>query len=221
MFVPYIELERGETEPNWGLLYTPSPDTHPVLLAKYMFDLATALHYLDPETYGQLHHVSQKPHVLARRLADIARSFVTTDDELLGTVEGLQCVMMEDIYQANCGNLRRASIAFRRAVVARQLMGIHRPLYRPPKLIDPSTRFDAQVFWARIVYTDRSHCLMQGLPQGSSDRSMASKLAIARDTPLGRLERIHCAIASRILERNDADHVSLDTVTLKQIDHDL
>ncbi|KAI0533590.1 hypothetical protein GGR58DRAFT_506174 [Xylaria digitata] len=221
MFVPYGELERGEFEGNQALLYTPAPDTHPVLLAKYMFDLATALHYLDPETYGQLDRLSQKPHVLAKRLADTARRLVTTDDELLGTVEGLQCVMMEGIYQANCGNLRRAWIAFRRAMVAGQLMGIHRPLSRPLKLIDPSTRFDAQFFWNRIVYTDRFHCLMLGLPQGSSDRSMASESALARDTPLGRLERIHCAIASRILERNDADPASLNPTTLKQIDHDL
>ncbi|TGJ81905.1 hypothetical protein E0Z10_g6840 [Xylaria hypoxylon] len=221
MFVPYSELEQGEFEPNRALLYTPDPDTHPVLLAKYMFDLATVLHYLDPETYGQLDCLSQKPHVLAKRLADTARRLVTTDDELLGTIEGLQCVMMEGIYQANCGNLRRAWIAFRRAMVAGQLMGIHRPLYQPLKSIDPSTRFDAQFFWSRIVYTDRFHCLMLGLPQGSSDRSMASESALARDTPLGRLERIHCAIASRILERNDADPASLDPITLKQIDHDL
>ncbi|KAF2967867.1 hypothetical protein GQX73_g5697 [Xylaria multiplex] len=221
MFLPYSELERGEFEGNRALLGTPAPDTHPVLLAKYMFDLATALHYLDPETYGQLDRLSQKPHVLAKRLADTARRLVTTDDELLGTVEGLQCVMMEGIYQANCGNLRRAWIAFRRAMVAGQLMGIHRPLSRPLKLIDPSTRFDAQFFWSRIVYTDRFHCLMLGLPQGSSDRSMASESALARDTPLGRLERIHCAIASRILERNDADTSSLNPATLKQIDHDL
>ncbi|KAJ8123750.1 hypothetical protein ONZ43_g372 [Nemania bipapillata] len=221
MFVPYDELERGEFVSNRAFLYTPPPGTHPVLLTKYMFDLATALHYLDPETYRQLDRLSQKPHVLATRLADAARRLVTTDDELLGTVEGLQCVMMEGIYQANCGNLRRAWIAFRRAMVAGQLMGIHRPLSRPLKLIDPSTRFDAQFFWNRIVYTDRFHCLMLGLPQGSSDRSMASESALAKDTPLGRLERKHCAIASRIVERNDADPASLDSATLKQIDHEL
>ncbi|KAI0457023.1 hypothetical protein F5B21DRAFT_512888 [Xylaria acuta] len=200
MFVPYIELERGEFEPNRALPYAPGPNTHPVLLAKYMFDLATALHYLDPETYGQLDCLSQKPHVLAKRLTDTARSLVTTDDELLG------------IYQANCGNLRRAWIAFRRAMVAGRLMGSYRPLYRPLKLIDLQVPDSTH---------NRFHCLMLGLPQGSSDRSMAFESALARDTPLGRLERIRCAIASRILERNDADPTSLDPITLKQIDHGL
>ncbi|KAI0868138.1 hypothetical protein GGS24DRAFT_494797 [Hypoxylon argillaceum] len=211
MFVSYDELGQDELEGNRALLYTPDSKTHPVLLAKYMFDLATTLHYLDAETYGQhgqLDRLSQKPHVLAKRLADTARRLVTTDDELLGTVEGLQCVMMDGIYQSN-------------SLVAGQLMGFHRPLYRPPKLIDPSTKFNAQFFWHRLVYTDRVHCLMLGLPQGSLDQSRSSLPAFPRDQPISQLERIHCTIASRILERNDADPASLPPTTLKQMNRQL
>lgn len=100
-------------------------------------------------------------------------------------------------------------------------MGFHRPLYRPPKLIDPSTKFNAQFFWHRLVYTDRVHCLMLGLPQGSLDQSRSSLPAFPRDQPISQLERIHCTIASRILERNDADPASLPPTTLKQINSQL
>ena len=97
-----------------------------MLLAHYFFFIATVLQYLDPESHGQLKGMAESPRAMMSRLADTAISLVTTHDELLGTVEGLEVVMMEGIYQANCGNLRRAWIAFRRAMGLAQLMGMHR-----------------------------------------------------------------------------------------------
>lgn len=45
---------------------------------------------------------------MLERLAYPAISCVSTKDELLGSVEGLDCIMMESIYHANLGNLRRS-----------------------------------------------------------------------------------------------------------------
>ncbi|KAI1083469.1 hypothetical protein F5B20DRAFT_568632 [Whalleya microplaca] len=221
MTTPYAELEGNGLHSPSTLLDIPGPNTHPVLLAKHMFLIATVLQYLDPESHEQIKELSENPRVMMKRLADTAASLVTTNDELLGTVEGLECIMMEGIYQANCGNLRRAWISFRRALVIGQLMGIYRATRHPLKAIDPNTKFNPQFFWHRIVYTDRFHCLMLGLPQGSPDRSMASDAALANDTPMGRLERVHCAIASRILERNDSDPGSYDFATTQEIDKEL
>jgi hypothetical protein len=47
---------------------------------------------------------------------------------------------------------------------------------------------------------------------------MASERVLASDTPLGRLERLHCAISSRILERNESGQESDPIETLKTID---
>ncbi|KAI9037528.1 uncharacterized protein KD926_000248 [Aspergillus affinis] len=223
MMTPYTEMEKKGLDSSGALLDVPPPDTHPVLLAHYMFRIATVLQYLDPESHGQLREMSESPRAMMSRLADTAISLVTTHDELLGTVEGLEAVMMEGIYQANCGNLRRAWIAFRRAMGLAQLMGMHRVKCPPLRVIDPQThrKFNAQLLWYRIVYTDRFFCLMMGLPQGSLDRSMASEAALANDTPIGRLERIHCTIASRILERNDSDPGAYSFAKTQEIDHQL
>ncbi|PLB53363.1 hypothetical protein P170DRAFT_508005 [Aspergillus steynii IBT 23096] len=222
MMTPYPEMEKNDLDSS-DTQDIPGPDTHPVLLAHYFFRITTVLQYLDPESHGQLKEMSESPRDMMNRLADTAISLVTTHDELLGTVEDLESVMMEGIYQANCGNLRRAWIAFRRAMGLAQLMGMHRAKCPPLKVIDPQAhrKFNAQLLWYRIVHADRFFCLMMGLPQGSQDRSMASEAALKNDTPIGRLERIHCAIASRILERNDSDPGSYSFSTTQEIDHQL
>ncbi|THC92573.1 hypothetical protein EYZ11_007936 [Aspergillus tanneri] len=218
MMAPYSDVERDGLD----LLGTawPDPDTHPVLLAKYIFLLAITLQYVDPESYEQINRMSEPPRVIMTRLANTAIDRVTAHDELLGTVEGLECVVLEGIYQANCGNLRRAWIAFRRAMALGQLMGIHRDGHRPLKVIDSRTTkvTNTSFLWYRIVNTDRFLCLMLGLPQGSLDRSMSAESALAQDTPIGRLERLHCTIASLILERNEKDPGSYSFETTKEID---
>ncbi|PWY88062.1 hypothetical protein BO94DRAFT_516518 [Aspergillus sclerotioniger CBS 115572] len=222
MMVPYPELERNGLNCS-SMNDVPGPESHPVRLAIYMFLIATVLQYMDLEkSKEQVKALSEPPRAMMKRLAETAIRLVTTHEELLDTVEGLTCVMMEGIYQANCGNLRPAWIAFRRAMALAQLMGLHRPGgCRPLRLLDPNYKFDASFLWYRIVYTDRFLCLMLGLPQGSLDRSMAAEAALAHDTPLGRLERTHCAIASRILERNDADPASYNMSTIREIDLEL
>ncbi|RAK95407.1 Zn(II)2Cys6 transcription factor [Aspergillus ibericus CBS 121593] len=222
MVVPYPDLERDGLNCS-SMNNVPGPESHPVQLATYMFIVATVLQYMDLEkSKEQVKALSEPPRAMMKRLAETAIRLVTTHEELLDTVEGLTCVMLEGIYQANCGNLRPAWIAFRRAMALAQLMGIHRPGGSPSlRLLDPNYKFNARFLWYRIVYTDRFLCLMLGLPQGSLDRSMAADAALAHDTPLGRLERTHCAIASRILERNDADPASYNMSTVREIDLEL
>ncbi|KAL3470433.1 hypothetical protein BJX99DRAFT_264240 [Aspergillus californicus] len=222
MMTPYPDLERDGLHDFHSLLQPPPPDAHPVNLATYMFLLATVLQFLDPEkSRRQIEALSEPPRVMMKRLAETAARLVTTRDDLLGTVEGMQCVMMEGMYHANCGNLRPAWMASRRAMALAQLMGIHRSDHCSLPLLNPGHKFDASFLWYRIVSTDRFLCLLLGMPQGSMDRSMAAENALANDTPLGRLERVHCAIASRILERNDAGPASFTMVTIREIDTQL
>ncbi len=86
-----------------------------------------------------------------------------------------------------------------------QLMGLHRNPACPVKTVDPRRRAEPEFMWFRIVFADRYLCLMLGLPQGSLDQSTATEAELASDTPIGRLERIHCKLASRVLERNDGN----------------
>ena len=46
---------------------------------------------------------------------------------LEGSIESLECVMIESVLQANLGNLRRSWLSGRRAMNIAQLMGLNRP----------------------------------------------------------------------------------------------
>ncbi|KAK3942576.1 hypothetical protein QBC46DRAFT_447767 [Diplogelasinospora grovesii] len=222
MYKPYPVLEHEGLNGPDDVFNMPGPKTHPVLLAKHMLMLATFLQYLHPEFHIGIGELSETPRAIMRRLVDTAISLVTTNDELLGTIEGLECVLLESMFQANSGNLRRAWMACRRAMAVAQLMGIHRSCSdQPLKVIDPNTRVYPQFLWYRIVYADRFLCLMLGLPQGSLDKSMAAPAALESDTPMGRLERIHCALAMRILDRNESDPSSHDFAITQEIDAEL
>lgn len=221
MRIAYSDLP--DLEPSWleKLLRVPSPKTHPVLLAKYMFLVVTFLQYLDPALVDQVKNLSEQPRDMMKRLSNTAISLVTTNDELLGTVEYVEIIVAEGIYHANSGDLRRAWVVFRRAMAVAQLMGMHRSTTHTLKRIGRETNCDAMFLWSRIVYTDRFLCLMLGLPQGSMDRRMPRDSTIARDTPMGRLECLHSAISSRILERNDLDDGVGDLEATREMDAEL
>lgn len=50
---------------------------------------------------------------------------------------------------------------------------------------------------------------------------MATGTALTYDTPMGRLERMHCTLASRILERNESDPCANDLVLTQNLDLEL
>jgi hypothetical protein len=220
--MPYTTLDRDGLKSPESLLETPGPNMHPVLIARHMLYLAVFLQHLHPDIHKEIKGLSESPRAMMTRLADTAISLITTNDELLGSIEGLECIMIESLYQANGGNLRRSWIAVRRAMVVAQLMGLHRSGSRAQyKMLDPKTKAHPQFMWFRIVFYDRHLCLMLGFPQGSLDRSMASHPMLVNDTPMGRLERIHCVLASRILERNESEPSSDDFALTQILDMEL
>lgn len=66
------------------------------------------------------------PSAWMERCLTIITNIVTSDDELVGNVEGLECLILLGGFQINVGNLRRAWLSFRRALNIAQLMGLHR-----------------------------------------------------------------------------------------------
>lgn len=217
---PYTELDREGLLTPEHIAVLPPPTAHPVLIAKKMLTIATVIQYLRPDQQHLL-RCSDDPRLGMQKMVDAAINFVTTNDELVCCAEGLECILVECAFQANSGNLRRALVAIRRAMVIAQLMGIHRPGNLPVMQLDPDTRFHPNFVWFRLLFADRHLCMMLGLPQGSHDMSMINERDMANDTPIGRLERMHCAIASRILDHHEADPSSIDCGSIQELDAEL
>lgn len=219
----YHDLDRADVKSLASLLSTPGPNVHPVLIARHMLWVATYLQHLHPHLHNEAAGLSERPRQMARRLAETCIRLVTTNDDLLGSIEGLECVMVESMYHTNGGNLRKGLIAIRRAMVMAQLMGFHRPGIKAAQCIrlDPETRPNPSFIWYRILFAERHLCIMLGVPQSTLDHSMASEEMLASDSPMGRLERIHCTVASRILERNQSDPSPKDVTLTRELDEDL
>jgi hypothetical protein len=187
-----------------------------------MLHIATFLQHTSKASHQEMKELSESPQEMMDRLTDIATSLVIANDDLVACVEGLECMMTQSWYQVNGGNLRKALIAVRRAMTIAQLMGLHRTeSIIQCKVLDPHTEAHPQFLWFRILFLERHLCMMLGLPQGTIDCSMASEAALQNDTSMGRLERMHCVIASRILERNHSALISHDYPLTREIDEDL
>ena len=217
---PYKELEWIDPRSLEKKMERPRPTAHPVLIARYMLQVATFLQHVHSDSHEWTKELSEPSRVMMKRLSDTAIALVTTDDDLTDNIEGLDCILMESYYQINAGNLRKGLTAIRRAMAIAQVMGFHRSSGRAQhKVIDPTTEAHPHFTWFRILSAERHLCLMLGLPQGTLDHSMASETALAGDIPLGRLERLHCVIASRILDRNIDP--SLDNSLTQELDREL
>jgi hypothetical protein len=194
----------------------PDPSTHPVLVAKRMFIFAS---FLQGFPLRQVIGLAEQASAVGRRLAETAMRLVTTNEELVGCMEGLECILLEGIFQVNAGNLRRAWLAFRRAMVTAQLMKMDRPNPPPTKTVHPNTRMSPMLMWFRIVQMDRFLSLMLGLSQGCPNWNL--DYAVTGESPIFRLERAHVAVAGRIIERNRHDALLQDVSTTQELDSEL
>lgn len=201
----HIEKRRGKLEIHAQLAEPVGPTTHPVLIAQHMLMFASLLAQLPPQQ--DIGGLCEPQRVVMERFADTAISLVTTNEELSGTMESLECIMLEGLYHLNCGNIRRGWLAHRRALVTAQLIGINRPRCPPVKTIKMDTKVDPSFMWSHIVYVDRFLSLILGLPSGQPDVRLdswdptltkPSSSSLSSDS----LERCHARICGRILERN-------------------
>ncbi|EXF79429.1 hypothetical protein CFIO01_06019 [Colletotrichum fioriniae PJ7] len=145
-------------------------------------------------------------------------SCVTENDQLTGSQEGLECLILETVFYTNAGNLRRAWMVLRRAIGLAQLMGLHHD--RPDKLmiLDPQTKASASVMWHRILSQERYLALMLGLPATTLDDPYTAKANFTPEgSPCDYLERSHSQIMRCITARNESIQLG-DYVVTRQID---
>ncbi|KAF2112524.1 hypothetical protein BDV96DRAFT_579851 [Lophiotrema nucula] len=195
---PRHRLEDGTVIAYNGGLSRPNPGMHPVLLAKRMLVVALCLQHLWPN----LPDLSEDARKIMHRMANAAVNLVNLNEEFLGSVEMLECIILEGLFKCNSGNLRQAWLSSRRALSAAQLMGLHRRKQPRLKYLDPTNTIDPHFTWFRLVYADRMLCLLLGLPQSVSSPYVPHDIG---DTSTSRFERTHAIVAGRILERNERD----------------
>jgi hypothetical protein len=115
-------------------------------IARSLLYIASCLQQLDPEF--DTSQLKLYPSVDARmeRYVSAVQHLVTCDEELVSSVEGLDCLILQCSYHSNAGNPRRAWLTLRKAMNIAQLMGLHLPSCTIP---------GGRQIWAHIIQGDR------------------------------------------------------------------
>jgi hypothetical protein len=202
------------------MLQLPPPGSHPVLVARKLLLLGTFLQGVLPSSLQDLPDLGANYHDIMACVVNTATRLVTTNEQLIGCVEGIECIMLESMYQNYAGNLHQAWMAVRRAATVAEMMFLHRGLNSPSlKFLEPETRaaFDADQTCFRIVEMECYLCLMLGFPRTSLQARFATPKALEGCSPIDRIQRIHCAVTDRVLLRKENNAAETqDTETLLQ-----
>ncbi|KAL9473903.1 hypothetical protein ACSS6W_008283 [Trichoderma asperelloides] len=218
--MPYSDFMSNSLPSLQDVLQPPLPGSHPVLLARRLLMLGMFLQS------GSLS--SSEPQTVMCRAVETASRLVTSNDDLVSSLEGIECIMMESMFRNNAGNLRGAWVSNRRAMTMAQLMGLHQ--YRTtvpasskqdwsagprPKAINAETRnrIEPQLMWFRLVATDRYLSLILGLPQESQQDPYPVCLEAKEPKDyalIDRLERLVVVAAGLILQRNSTNIHNLE-----------
>ncbi|KAF5664457.1 transcription factor [Fusarium heterosporum] len=184
------------------LLRLPPRGSHPVLVARKMLVLAVFLQGVPLSSESALKKLTVDYETIMARIVKIAHDKVTCNDDFVSSLEGIECIMLEGLYENYAGNLRRSWLAARRAVMIAQMLGLDKGVVPPSfrgAAIEPSD------LWFRLINFDRYLCLMLGFPQTSSDEPGGDIDALESFPSNQRLQNL-CSIAcARLLKRKPSE----------------
>jgi hypothetical protein len=186
---------------------------HPTLIARTLLYISVCLQQLPPNFDTSLLHFPTSVESRIDRYVSTVQSLITSDDELVSTIEGLECLILQGIFHINGGNPRRAWLTFRRALNIAQLMGLHKKDTPVPT---------GREMWCQIVQADRYLGLLLGLPCGCADEVFGPEETFQNpDIDKDHLfTRKLCQLSGSIIERNSNDNIHAYAAT-QEIDEKL
>ena len=97
----------------------------------------------------------------------VINELVLNDDELAGTLDGVECALLRAKCEVNNGRLRKGWLTFRRGVSLAQLIGLHKRPTTPFSDISQTLRRES--LWKALYTSDRFMSLVVGLPYGPAE----------------------------------------------------
>lgn len=217
----YTDLfNKGCYESSLALAALPPVSSHPVVLARKLLHTALCIQQLDPSFDKSSLNLGRDVKDAMKEYHRLASDMVTCHDDLLDSLEGIECLVCEAVYLVNQGSLRRSLVCLRRASTLGQFMGLHRS--QPPRAIkqhDPMTTLSHTVTWNHIAYLERYLSLLLGLPSSTPRARFA-----AEEKPPGEIssewfEKVQVDTCQHIIDRNQSQNH--DLVATQNIDCEL
>lgn len=115
-----------------------------------------------------------------------AESLLASDEGLGGTLNGLECMILQSEFYINVGALRKVSLIIRRAINLAQLLGLHREIDSD---VESRLAMRRKAIWADLWLRERGFSLILGLPCSTLE-SQTPRLTLDNDaSDLQRLKR--------------------------------
>ncbi|CAH0034372.1 unnamed protein product [Clonostachys rhizophaga] len=215
MAMPYTQARFPTSNTLSSLATLPDLTSHPVLIAKRLLTIATFLQGMGPGHRNQSMRLSMPVDAMKTCLVDVATRLVETRDDQIRYMEQVECILLEAVFHANCGNLRRCWLAARRLMAIGQLLGMNRPGRQLVQFLDAENAADPPFMYFQITYMERVLSLLLGQPQGSSGYDT---MLLSDENPVQRMEFLHSWVASQILTRNEEGLCYEDYSATQKID---
>jgi hypothetical protein len=125
--------------------------SHPIIITRLLLFVALSIQQLPPKIDLKRFQSKLPLREMMEKIIAFVATTVTFDDELIGSVEGIECLVLQAAYHVNAGNLRRAWLTFRRAINIAQLMGLQRVSLKVSKDMPDSKEARRHNLWYQIL----------------------------------------------------------------------
>jgi hypothetical protein len=179
---------------------------HPTVIARALLNISVCLQQLPPGFDTNLLHFPTSVESRIDRHISTVQTLITSDDELVNTIEGLECLILQGIFHINAGGPRRAWLTFRRALNIAQLMGLDKRETPIP---------GGREMWFQIVGADRYLALLLGLPCGCADDTFRPEETF-KNPDMDKdilFTRKLCQLSGSIIERNSNENIQAYAAT--------
>lgn len=125
--------------------------SHPMIIARLLLCVALCIQQLPPDFDPRRLQIKGSLREMMERNVTTVAATVTYDDELTGSMEGIECFSLQGLYQVIAGNFRRAWLSFRKAINVAQLMGLHRVSLKTSQEAEDVIETRRHYMWYHII----------------------------------------------------------------------
>ncbi|KAJ5131093.1 uncharacterized protein N7515_007132, partial [Penicillium bovifimosum] len=196
---------------------------HPSVIARGLMCIVLCLQQLPKDHEVTRIHLGTKSKEIMDHITSCVSSLVTSNDELTATPEGLECLMLQNIFFINSGKPRRAWLSVRRAVAISQLIGLHRHSVESTQTESSKDSDRFASIWQYICHSERFLALILGLPYGVQNEHFCRREpGEGWREPNADVDYLHQldAIAGRVIDR-DQNSSKMDFLAAQSIQDEL
>lgn len=189
------------------------------VVAKIMLCLTLHIQQLPSNLEAARVSMPAPSETLQRYHMKLVDTLLESDEGLAGTLDGLECMILQTQFYIDIGNMRRVWLIVRRAVNLAQLLGLHQDL----ETANDQLALRRSALWQDLWQRDRGFSLILGLPYAVPESLCSTSTTTGYEFRQSKVVHFSCSlgiIMGHIIDRNQDRSKMTYSVTLR-IDEEL